>query len=375
MRRAVLNGIRADRRCWEMPEGEPHLLQIKGWDEMWLFRRRQIVCEENRYTVFYVRSFPALPVGAESGISIITTTEEPEHIAAKNYMENSKYMRPVLEMARKFSRFHYPVVLIGERGVGKDTLAFIMKNANNNRFVATAMIDCVLVSEKAWISMLNDVNSLLFQPNIMFYYRNFELLSPVLKDKLVKHISQMKTRGKSFQIIAINSDSAGSEADSLLPSALNTLQCNTLFLPSLRARRGDIPQLAALYISELNNQLGTEAMRIAPKAIALLQSFSWPGNLYQFKRILMQLLAVTNGPVIGEDSVRMALQQETNEMVLSNSGTLVNTSGTLEDIERRIIHLVLKEENMSQTRSAARLGISRSTLWRKMNCELSKKDG
>lgn len=366
-RDAVLDAA-AGGGYWELPEGESRLLRIKGWDEMWLLRRREIQAAERRFTAFYARGIPALPAGARSGVSMITT-KEPEHIAAENYMENSRYMRPILDMARKFSKFCYPVLLVGERGVGKDTLAFIMKNGSSGRFVATAMIDCILVQEEAWLAMLNDVNSLLFLPNVMFYYRNFELLSPTLKDKLVRHISRMRTRGKSFQIIAVNSDSAASEADCLLPSALNTLQCNTLFVPSLRARRGDIPQLATLYISELNNQMGTEAIRLSPKAMALLQAFSWPGNLYQFKRILMQLLSVTDGPVIGEDSVRLALRQESNEMVLSNSGTLVNTSGTLEDIERRIIHLVLKEENMNQTKAAARLGISRSTLWRKLSAD------
>lgn len=366
-RDAVLDAVRGGS-YWELPEGERRLLRLKGWDEMWLLRRREVRGVEGCRTAFYVKSIPALPAGAQSGVTMVTA-KEPEHIAAENYMENSRYMRPVLDMARKFSKFYYPVLLVGERGVGKDTLAFIMKNGASGRFAATAMIDCVLVREEAWLAMLNDVNSLLFFPNVMFYYRNFELLSPTLKDKLVKHISRMRTRGKSFQIIAVNSDSAGSEADCLLPSALNTLQCNTLFVPSLRARRGDIPQLAALYINELNSRMGTEAIRLSPKAVALLQAFSWPGNLYQFKRILMQLLSVTDGPVIGEDAVRLALRQESNEMVLSNSGTLVNTSGTLEDIERRIIHLVLKEENMNQTRAAARLGVSRSTLWRKLNGE------
>ena len=45
---------------------------------------------------------------------------------------------------------------------------------------------------------------------------------------------------------------------------------------------------------------------------------------------------------------------------------MINISGSLEDIEKRIIHYVLKEEGMNQTKAAARLGISRATLWRKL---------
>ena len=53
-------------------------------------------------------------------------------------------------------------------------------------------------------------------------------------------------------------------------------------------------------------------------------------------------------------------------MVISGASTLMNMNGTLADIEKRVIRHVLTEENMNQTRAAARLGLSRVTLWRKI---------
>ena len=81
---------------------------------------------------------------------------------------------------------------------------------------------------------------------------------------------------------------------------------------------------------------------------------------------MIELLSISNGPVIGEAAVYTALQQEVSSMVISHSSTMINISGSLEDIEKRIIHYVLKEEDMNQTKAAARLGISRATLWRKL---------
>lgn len=348
---------------WENAKNEPTLERFG--DGLWLTRKKNVRLSAENYVCFHLRPFPSIPVGAKRGISIMTDMES-EHIATESYMEHSKIMSPVLELARRYSKFNFPVVLIGERGVGKDTLAYIMNAYSKQKFAATVMIDCILIDEEEWMRLLNDTGSILFQFNVMFYYRNFEMLSPLLKEKIVKHIKQMKTKDRSFHIVAVNSDSTASEVSCLFPSSLNTLQCNTLFIPSLRARHADIPDLVALYTNQLNNHLGTRPVRIEPAALALLQNFSWPGNLYQLKRIIIELISMKAAPIISEEDVRLALRHETSNMVISNTSMRINMSGTLEDIEKRIICFVLDEENMSYTRTAARLGISRATLWRKM---------
>lgn len=349
---------------WTMDEEAPRLERFKG--TLLRMHKKTVELSSGNYVCFYLRPFPAVPVGAQRGISILTELE-PEHIATENYMAHSKTMAPLLALAYRYSKLNFPVALIGERGVGKDTLAYIMSKHSKQRFAATVMIDCILIDEENWIHLLNDPGGVLFQPRVIFYYRNFEMLSPLLKEKIVRHINRMKKQDNSLHIIAINSDSTMSEASCLLPSALNTLQCNMLFIPSLRARQSDIPNLVTLYINQINNQLGTQKASIEAKAIPLLQSFPWPGNLYQFKRVLIELISMKDASVITEEDVRFALQQEVSGVVISNANAMVNMMGTLADIEKRIIHHVLSEENMNHTHTAARLGISRATLWRKIH--------
>ena len=62
--------------------------------------------------------------------------------------------------------------------------------------------------------------------------------------------------------------------------------------------------------------------------------------------------------------VAVVLQNEMRKV--SALPPAVDLSGTLEDIERRVIEQVLREENMNQSAAAKRLGIGRSTLWRKI---------
>lgn len=348
---------------WGMPENEPRLLTMG--DRRWLVTRKGITQDAQRVIAFSLVPFPALPVGTQKGITISTDLES-EHVATETYMEHSRTMAPVLNMAKRFSKFNFPVVLIGERGVGKDTLAYIMRNYSKQKFAATIMIDSVLISEAQWMELLNDVKGILFQQNVLFYYRNFGLLSPFIQEKIVKHVTRMKTQDKSFHIISIDSDSNMQETDCLLPTVLNTLQCNTLLVPSLRARTDDIPSMITLYMNQLNYQVGSQVAVFEPGAVALMQKFSWPGNLYQFKRIITELVTMTDSSVITEANVQMALQQETNSAALSGSSMFLNTDGTLEEIEKRILHHILKEEKMNQTKAAARLGINRVTLWRKI---------
>jgi transcriptional regulator, propionate catabolism operon regulatory protein len=64
------------------------------------------------------------------------------------------------------------------------------------------------------------------------------------------------------------------------------------------------------------------------------------------------------------------IHKETIEKVLSNKNIstelIMSHKGTLKEIEKEIIQMVLEEENQNQTKTAVRLGINRATLWRKL---------
>ena len=360
----ILTELPKKADVWELAENTPSLTLFG--DKPWHIRKKNIELLDGIYTSFHLRPFPSIPVGNQRGISV-QTDEESDHITSENYMQQSKTMAPILNLACRYSQLNYPVVLIGERGVGKDTLAYIMRKRSNHKFAATVMIDSVLINETEWLQLLNDTNSVLFQPNMIYYYRNFEMLAPLLKEKIVKHVNRARSLDNSFHIIAINSDSTICDDNCILPSALNTLHCNTLFLPSLRARQADIPTLVTFFISQLNSQLGTQMVSIEPKAVQRLQRFPWQENLYQLKRIMIELLSMNDTSIITDADVQIVLEKESTGTVISNTNAMLNLNGTLEEIEKRIIHHVLSEECMNHTRTAERLGISRVTLWRKLN--------
>lgn len=147
---------------------------------------------------------------------------------------------------------------------------------------------------------------------------------------------------------------------------MNVLSCLVLRLKPLRERTEDIPGIATLYISQINNELGKQIVGFEPEAMALMKQYSWRENLSQFKRIIRELVLQTESYYIPAHLVQHLLNQEQPAHPHSGSGGLetLNLNQTLDLINYDIVRIVLEQENGNRSRAASRLGISRSTLWR-----------
>lgn len=102
----------------------------------------------------------------------------------------------------------------------------------------------------------------------------------------------------------------------------------------------------------------------------ILDSYSWPGNLSQLKRVLEQFVINANGPFISSESVKQMIFSEENRYIEKqrDKGTFNPLSlfegKTLDEIQQQIITILLKHNGGNKTQTAKQLGISRSTLWR-----------
>ena len=149
------------------------------------------------------------------------------------------------------------------------------------------------------------------------------------------------------------------------------LGCLVLYLPPMRQYAAQIPAAANMCLSNLNIELAKQLLGLEPGSVQLLRDFDWPGNHAQFQRILRELAIMTDGPYITQADTARILQREhtaiSTDHEAENVGLTLNLEGTLEQINREIIKRVLEEENGNQSRTARRLGISRTTLWRMLS--------
>ena len=133
---------------------------------------------------------------------------------------------------------------------------------------------------------------------------------------------------------------------------------------SLKERISELKALTSLYISTANATLIKQVAGCTPKAMALLESYQWPGNLEQFSRIIFQLVNGSSSPYIQEEFVKRVLSSEDSKPNVSALSDVLDLNKPLEDIEKDIVHAILVQTNGNQSQAAARLGICRTTLWK-----------
>jgi len=141
---------------------------------------------------------------------------------------------------------------------------------------------------------------------------------------------------------------------------VHRLKLNTIIVPSLAERMDDIPILIQYFLTDYYHKYGTTAIKIKEDALKLIEDqarFMEVSDL----RALMKLAALNEKEYV--------ISMETLDAVLLEQQKLTGNiplQGTLKEIEKEVIKMVLKENNNNQSKAAERLGINRATLWRKL---------
>ena len=196
------------------------------------------------------------------------------------------------------------------------------------------------------------------------YIKNPGILSKLQLEKLFTYMEQSNLAKRTRLIFSLISGSnQHPEYENVRNYLENRLSCLTICLLPLRERLQDFKSITALYLHKLNVSLGKQIIGLETEAMELMTDFSWPGNLDQLQHVLKELVVITQAPYITLADVSLILNQE--PFFASNSANAgLNLNQPLDDINYQIILTVLKEENGSKEKTAQRLGISRSTLWR-----------
>jgi len=152
-----------------------------------------------------------------------------------------------------------------------------------------------------------------------------------------------------------------------------------LHLPPLRERKEDIPFLLGDMLFKANRALARYAPVIARKIFNYLPAYSWPGNVRELQNIAERIMALATGS-ISENQIKEIIdivikQGSYEEPVRIKTRDLGSRKGDLKkeiiDLEKEVILEALRQTRGNKTRAAQLLGISRSTLWRKIKEDVS----
>lgn len=253
-----------------------------------------------------------------------------------------------------------PLVILGESGTGKEALARLLYAKSKIQNKPMAIIDCARIGSRGWTFLTEHNSSPLSDTNTTIYIKNTSALSDAQFAELVSIISDLNLTVKNRILFTFRYDADGN-IPARCKKVMDAFSCLTLKIAPLRAHLFDMPNLASLYISNLNMQLAKEIVGIEPEGIRQLQSYNWPGNYDQFQRIMNELVSTADTPYIKASSVARLLRRELPQVPAACS---LDLHRTLEEINLDILRQVLSEEGGNQSATAKRLGISRTTLWR-----------
>ena len=324
---------------------------------------RLVSYDEEPMAAFFFNSSEYTRVS--SGLVRFYDPDEPTAISQRTFHSLSPALKRALESIRTFRLFSRPVVIVGPVGSGKDSfVCYLYKNCNCTE-TPMIVIDCNYAVIKDWEYLTGNEDSPLFGSGYVLYFKDIQLLNEQQQDQLLMFIHSSAIGKRNQLIFSCAPDSPTHfMKGSLKNEIINTLHSLVLTIPSLNERREDIPNLATLYLNELNSQMATQAIAFEPDALQLLQEFDWTDNLHQFRRVLEDLVLNANSSFITKEEVLSILEKSRSDYHHINADLPVSVDGTLNEITKKIIHQVLREENMNQSRAAKRLGIGRSTLRR-----------
>lgn len=135
-------------------------------------------------------------------------------------------------------------------------------------------------------------------------------------------------------------------------------------MPPLRESIKDFDEYIRFLIAHYNEKYGKQIVGIRPHVREQLISFPWSGNLTELRRTMDSYIKQAQSEYVEDDILPMLERSQPIPEEGADGRVLVDIRRTLEDIQMDIIHRVLREENMNQSKAAKRLGINRSTLWR-----------
>jgi transcriptional regulator with PAS, ATPase and Fis domain len=297
--------------------------------------------------------------------------------------KNEKLVKAI-NIARTAAGSNSNILLLGESGTGKDVFAQAIHNESNRARGPFVAINCAAIPRELISSELfgyvegaftgakrggNPGKFELADGGTLFLDEIGEMpldlqtmLLRVLEQRFVVRIGGQEVIPVDVRIIAATNRDLLAEVEKGnfrkdLYYRLNVVNINLI---PLRERKDDIPILVEYFLKRLEQTLGKHFTHIQPEVWKVFQAYHWPGNIRELQNVLERAANIATGDVL-------SVEHLPPELIEKNINSNKESHLPLEQYEKKIIINLLKEYKGNISKAAARLGIARSTLYRKIN--------
>jgi two-component system, NtrC family, response regulator HydG len=301
-------------------------------------------------------------------------------------------MREVFDLVRKVAATDASVLILGENGTGKELVARALHRLSRRSEGVFIGLDMASISESLFESELfghvrgsftgaresrigrfeNASGGSLFLDEI----GNLSLpmqakLLRAIETREITPVGSNKPRPIDIRLICatnmpIHDMVARKEFRQDLLYRINTIEIR---LPPLRERKEDIPLLVGHFASMYCRKYKIAAGKISPETVERLKDYDWPGNVRELKHAIERAVIVGERGTLKPEDFLFGRRGQSGSLSLPPSGPVRpqgDGSATLERVERDTVRMSLERNSGNVSRAARELGITRASLYRRI---------
>jgi DNA-binding NtrC family response regulator len=299
-----------------------------------------------------------------------------------DFIGQSPEMMDVFSTIKKVAATDANVLILGENGTGKELVARALYRNSMRKDEVFISVDLGSIAETLFESELFGHEKGAFTDAHKMKQGRFEIASggtlfldeignltyplqskllTVLERREITRVGSTKPIPIDVRLICatninIHQDVAEGVFRQDLLYRVNTVE---IHLPALRERTGDIPLLADHFLKVYSRKYRKPIRNIQSAAIKKLNHYNWPGNVRELQHAIERAVIMCEGSSLGPDDFILSSG-------VKSSGGLDFDSFNLEDIEKTVIEKVLKQNQGNVTQAATQLGLTRTSLYRRM---------
>lgn len=314
-----------------------------------------------------------------------------------NVLGSSDAINTCLAKAQKYAVVNSTILMTGETGTGKEIFAHAIHNASKRHDKPFVAVNCAALAETLLESELFGYDEGAFTGALKggkqglfeiahqgtIFLDEIPEMTPRVQSELLRVLEQHEvTRIGGNSVIPVNVRVIAATNQNLrrlvekglfredLFHRLNVLR---LDIPPLRSRREDISQLASSFLAEISRKHHGFSASFHPEAFKVLQEYDWSGNIRELKNSVERASVLNADRLITAEQMRQAMIEQSDSEIEEAGTQRVEDDSRLkvkpenaEKAEQQTILQALEMAGGSKNKAAEALGISRTTLWRKL---------
>ncbi|OWK33082.1 sigma-54-dependent transcriptional regulator [Sphingomonas mucosissima] len=348
-----------------------------------------------------LQALDAAVEGTAAGELRPLTEKIPAMLGFDEIVGSEPQFRAALAIAAKAARARVAVLIEGESGVGKEVVAEAIHAASPRAKKPMLTVNCGTLPANLIDSELfghepgafpgafdrkvgkfveADGGTLFIDEVAELPLETQDRLHAALQTGLIHPQGGRHAREVDVRVIAATNKRLSEEVEAgrFREDLFFRLNVVPVTIPPLRDRAQDIPALARHLLARIALQPGLRQLGITDDAVAMLVDYDWPGNVRQMQNALFRAAVLCEGdaltradfPQIATLNARRVRAPQPQHMSTSGGVTLFHADGNLRalhEIEADVIRLAIGHYRGRMTEVARRLGIGRSTLYRKLS--------